>query len=83
MVLAGIEAPENAKKKTRSNACLAASDISGGSEREIRGEIRQKRWRIGSGMRRGASGEPKTGFLAGFSVVSPFYQGQIALPTAK
>ncbi|WP_207003548.1 hypothetical protein [Trinickia mobilis] len=38
--MAGMDAPENAKKEARSNACLAASDILGGSGREIRSEIR-------------------------------------------
>src|SRR5882757_6986085 len=58
MVMAGMEAPSEPKKETRSNACPAASDIFGGSGRETRSEIRQKFRRICSGMRCGASGEP-------------------------
>jgi hypothetical protein len=39
MVMAGMEAPLERKKKARSNACLTASDIFGGSGRETRSEI--------------------------------------------
>jgi hypothetical protein len=38
--MAGMEAPLEREKEARSNACLAASDILGGSKGEIRSEIR-------------------------------------------
>jgi hypothetical protein len=35
MVMAGMEAPSERKKKARSNACLAASDVLGEPEKKF------------------------------------------------
>jgi hypothetical protein len=81
MMMAGMEAPENAKK-ARSNACLAASDILGESGKEIRSEIRPNSGGFvqACAAARAASRKP---VFDRFSVVPSFYQGQITLSTAK
>jgi hypothetical protein len=54
------------QKEARSNACLAASDILGGSGKEKSKRNPASFLRICSGMRCGASCEPKTGLRPAF-----------------
>jgi hypothetical protein len=76
IVTAAMEAPAKGEKEARSNACLVASDISGRSE----GKFEAKSGQIPADLLRRALRRERRAenrYLAVFSVVSSFYQGQI------